>query len=71
MFAAGAMKGYPEVVEDSEFKVFLNGNVKGTEFYYADPGSFESGTDWSQGWECYGTPLKTFTDAELAKETAT
>lgn len=69
IFAAGGMPGYPETVYDSEFKVILSGGqVAGDEFWYSDAGDTTSGTDWSQGWECYGGVATAFVDAELAKK---
>lgn len=79
MFAAGAMKGYPEEaaekppVPDSPYKLFIDGDDKtitGAKFWFKNPGTSTSGTDWSQGWECTGEKLTTFTDAELTKKTA-
>jgi len=72
MYAAGAMKGYPDTVYDSEFKVFINGAVTGDQFVYAKPGSnADSGTDWSQGWECYGPNAVAQVEPELEKKDAT
>ena len=71
IYAAGAMTGYPDPVYDSQFKVFTVGEVTGDQFSYTKPGNFESGSDWSQGWECYGgNKIKDFYDVELAKKDA-
>ena len=60
MYGAGAMQGYEDEVvpvPDSQFKVFLNGDdklIEGDKFWFRNPGSSTSGSDWSQGWECSG-----------------